>query len=500
MEIEDLITVKDVLRKQQQNDYSLTLFVKKISEIARKFVYSMELNLDNLKRLIDDLRVTTLFDRLFRWHKIKDQLIDANGDLQKLAFRINEQSAANTKLENLLLIEQTSFKNLREAQSKTSIEYQVLKESSHHTAKQIEEFQHQIATLTEQNKNYFNRGSELAKDLASLRHKLETAEADLLKANNQVLQYNKNDEFRRQEHSNAIASLKQVQESVQRAREQEIQERNANEIERITKLKETWINHEENVKNRIKIICSKHAIDYVEKVPFKGKPDNTLKINDEFIIFDAKSPANEDLSNFPYYVKSQAESAIKYVKEEGVRREVFLVVPTNTLDQIEQFEFRLADYSVYVISLDSLEPIILALRKIEDYEFAEQLSPEERENICRVIGKFVHLSKRRIQIDGFFAKQFFELVYRSEADLPKEILEKVVEFERAEKLNPPIERRAKQISTKELENDTNKLNTEADQKGILTQQALISREINKVPLYTEIEPRDESQPDLFSGR
>ena len=458
----------------------------------------MELNLDNLKRLFEDLKAITFFDRLFRWNKIKNQLIDSNGDLQKLVARLNELTSTNTKLDNQLLMEQTASKNFQDANHRTNTDYQVLKESSSTLAKQVEGLQNQIATLTEQNKNYLNRGTELAKELAIVKQKLETTESDLLKANNLVLQAKKDEEFRMQEHSNAIASLKQIQVGVQRSREEEVNERNKTEIERITKLKETWVNHEENVRNRIKIICSKHAIDYIEKVPFKGKPDNTLQINDEFIIFDAKSPANEDLSNFPYYVKSQAEGAIKYVREEGVRREVFLVIPTNTLDQIEQFEYRLADYSVYIISLDSLEPIILALRKIEDYEFAEQLSPEERENICRVIGKFVHLSKRRIQIDGFFAKQFFELVYRSEADLPKEVLDKVIEFERAEKLNPPIERRAKQISTKELENDANKLSNEADQKGILTQQSLISKELNKLPLYTETrDSKNENQPGLF---
>jgi hypothetical protein len=82
------------------------------------------------------------------------------------------------------------------------------------------------------------------------------------------------------------------------------------------------------------------------------------------------------------------------------------------LKYCRQFEFRLSDYTVFVIPIDALEPIILALQKIEAYEFAEKLSPEDRDNICRVIGKFVHLSKRRIQIDGFFAKQFFELLYR----------------------------------------------------------------------------------------
>jgi hypothetical protein len=240
----------------------------------------------------------------------------------------------------------------------------------------------------------------------------------------------------------------------------------------------------------------------VEKVPFRGSPDNTLKIKDEYIVFDAKSPYGEDLTNFPTYLKNQVEHAIKYVREEDVRKEVFLVVPTNTLDTLEQFEYKLADYTVYVISLDALEPIILALKKIEEYEFAEQLSPEERENICRVIGKFVHLSKRRIQIDGFFAKQFFELVYRSEADLPKDFLDKVVEFEKSEKLNPPIEKRSKQISTKELESETERLKSEASQKGILTQDSTLSREINKLPLYTVDDDarRNKDQGDLFSEK
>ena len=46
--------------------------------------------------------------------------------------------------------------------------------------------------------------------------------------------------------------------------------------------------------------------------------------------------------------------------------------------------------------------LILSLKKIEDYEFADKLSPEERDNICRVIGTFAHAAKRRIQIDQWY--------------------------------------------------------------------------------------------------
>ncbi len=454
---------------------------------------------DHLKRAFDTLKSLNFFQRLFGWGKIKSQLIDANGDLQRLFSAIENVKSENTKLATASEIEKASTKNLQEAVNRLSTEVQVIKQSNAVLSKQYEDSLKDIATLKESNSSFLKRGTELSNELAVTKQKFENADINFQKARNQITQLEKEDEFRKQEHSNAISSLRQIQEKIQRDRDREMEEKNRNEFEKIKKLKETWLNHEENVKNRIKTICNQYTIEYVDRVPFKGKPDNTLKINNEFIIFDAKSPGSDDLSNFPNYLKSQVESG-KYVKEDDVKKEVFLVVPGNTLDYLEQFAYKLSDYTVYIISIDALEPIILALRRIEDYEFAEQLSPEERENICRVIGKFVHLSKRRIQIDGFFAKQFFELVYRSEADLPKELLEKVVEFEKSEKLNPPIERRSKQISIKDLESDNERLKSEANQRGIITQDALLSKELNKLPLYsTESDDiKNKDQGKLFS--
>ena len=138
-----------------------------------------------------------------------------------------------------------------------------------------------------------------------------------------------------------------------------------------------------------------------------------------------------------------------------------------------------------------MEPIILSLKKIEDYDFAEQLSPEDRENICRVLGKFAHLTKRRIQIDTFFIKQFMELAYKAESDLPKDFLDKVVEFERAEKLNPPTEKRSKQINLKDLEKDTTKLINETSTKGIAIVGDVILNVLNDIPLYSDNENGNE---------
>ena len=457
----------------------------------------MEFSFDSIKRLFENLKTISFWERIFEWGRIKSNLIEANGELQRV-ISINESlKTENIKLENSISLEKSASKNFQDTVNRLTTELEVLKNSYTNQLERIESLQKEGTSLLERNTQFLKRGTELSSELIVAKQKIENQEKELRELKDENARLKKDDEFRKQEHSNSIASLKEIQQKIQRDRQDEMESRTKAEIERIKNLKATWVNHEERVKNRIRTVCIRNGVDYLDNVPFKGKPDNTLKINDEYIIFDAKSPANDDLSNFPNYVKAQAESAIKYVKEEDVRREVFLVVPSNTLEHLETFEYKLSDYTVYVVSLDSVEPIILTLKRIEDYEFAEQLSPEERENICRVIGKFVHLSKRRIQIDGFFAKQFFELVYRSEADLSKDILEKVAEFEKSEKLNPPQEKRARQISTKELEADSEKIQSEATQKGISIQDNLLIKEINKLPLYSDVED-DKNQGDLFN--
>jgi len=458
----------------------------------------MEFSFDSIKKLFENLKTISFLGRVFQWGSVKSQLIEANGELQRVLSEGQSLKAENIKLENLISLEKSAAKNFQDTANRVSTELEITRNNYKNQSEKLEGLQQEATRLAERNTQFYDRGTKLATDLALVNEKIQNLEKELRTVRDENSNLKKDDEFRKKEHSNSVSSLKQIQEKILRDREDEVNKKNQAEIDRIKKLKETWSNHEEKVKNRIRTICNKTGVEYVDKVPFKGKPDNTLRINEEYIIFDAKSPANDDLSNFPNYVKAQAESAIKYVKEEDVRREVFLVVPSNTLENLETFEYKLSDYTVYVVALDSIEPIILTLQRIEEYEFAEQLSPEERENICRVIGKFVHLSKRRIQIDGFFAKQFFELVYRSEADLSKDILEKVAEFEKSEKLNPPQEKRARQISTKELEADSEKIQSEANQKGFAIQDGLLVKEINKLPLYSNIES-DENQGDLFTN-
>ena len=299
--------------------------------------------------------------------------------------------------------------------------------------------------------------------------KLKIIEQEKNNLKNEVNKLLNNEESRNETLRKSIASTNTLQQNLQTEIARVNDERVEKEKELQEKMKKSWGEHEKDVQRYIQLICNNHVIKYIGQEDFphpRNKPDNCIEIMDQLIIFDAKSPANNDLSNFPKYIKDQTENLKKYAKHENVKKDLFLVIPSNTLSVIKQYTYNIGDYNVNIITKDSLEPIILSLKKIEEYEFADKLSPEERDNICRIIGKFAHTTKRRIQIDQFFANEFLDTLSKTGSLLPREILESVIQFENAEKLNPPMEKRKKQILTKDLKNQSEKIKKEIELREI----------------------------------
>jgi hypothetical protein len=436
-----------------------------------------------IKLLLEKINTISFFQRLFSWGKVRRQITEAAGELSRLFTELETLNEANIQLTKQLSecrkdLDLASNQKIRlEEVQKQHAELVTAKDNT------ISDLDKKFTAAITNLKNTESQLLELNKVLDLLKERKDALQRKFDEVNEEYIKMQEKETARSREYVTALATLTKITDQIQAERNREIEQRQELDIERLKKMKDTWAEHQSNVKNNIKTICNKHAIEYVEKVPFKGEPDNAIRICDELIIFDAKSPAGDDFSNFYNYLKDQAEKAKKYARQENVKPDIFLVVPNNVFDVIRQTTFPLADFSVFVISTDSLEPIILSLKKLEAYEFAQQLSPEERENICRVIGKFAHLTKRRIQIDSFFARQFIELVYKCENSLPDDILEKVSEFERSEKLNPPMEKRAKAINTALLDIDITKLETEAETKGIQMQD--MSEQLNIIRLYKE---------------
>jgi len=358
------------------------------------------------------------------------------------------------------------WRQVRNLRDDAYLEFKDLTNSLEKIAQEVEEAQRLLGLSKNDNEHFKAKNVKLEASLESMQEKVNLLLNDIAQLKKENTIYKQTETDRQVKYKEDVAALNKFGEGMQKDWQEKQESLQRAKIERLTSMKETWSKHEEKVKRTIKMICDKHTIEYVNKVPFKGSPDNTIKLCDEFIIFDAKSPSSDDLTNFPLYLKAQTESVKKYIKEENVRKDIFLVIPSNTVEVVEQFSYNMADYHVYVVTLDVLEPLMLSLKKIEDYEFVNQLSPEERETICRIIGKFTYMTKRRIQIDHYLSKESLGMLTQTEAKLPNEILEKVIEFEKAEKLNPPQDKRSKQILTKELTADNEKIQKEAGAQDI----------------------------------
>jgi uncharacterized coiled-coil protein SlyX len=389
--------------------------------------------MEKLNLFFDRIKDLSFWQRLFHWRNIRSLSFDAYEEFRAITRETEAGRESLSRLQNRMT--EVSARNENLSQKVRELEVQSARKD---------------AGLEELN----GRLREHASTINELTKKVAAFEAT---REENVRNYNEN-----------IARLNQTKDSLEAERRRLTEEKLREASDRMEAMKRQWSEHETDVKNAIIRICDLNHVNYIEKVPFRGNPDNTIEISGEYIIFDAKSPANDDLSNFPTYIKTQADNLKKYASQDNVKKSIFLVVPTNTIDRIKQLTYRLGDYDVFVITKDALEPVILSLKKIEEYDLADKLSPEDRDSICRIIGKFAHTAKRRIQVDQFFSEEFIDIVLKSQKELPEDIKKQVIEFEKSEKLNPPSEKRAKIISIDELQKKSEEIEAEAQSKKLST--------------------------------
>lgn len=379
----------------------------------------------DLRRFFEEIKNVSFWQRLFSWKNIRVLSYAAYEDFAKLMDQATTRQSDNEKIrhERDLL-----------AQDKTSI----LK---------------QLADARDGFLKIETRMQHLDQDLKRI-------QSENQELHRKVLVADQKDEQRRREHDQNMQRFMTMQAGVEK-KEAAIREKQLREVEEKNELmKETWKRHEEWVEKTIKSICDRNAIEYVDNVPFKGKPDNVVKICDELVIFDAKSPAStEDLSNFNAYLRNQAEALSKYASHENVRKDLYFVVPSNTIDDVKKRSFHLGNFNVFVITPDALEPVIAGLKQLESYEFAEQLSPEDRQSICRIVGSYIYMTKRRIQIDQDFNGHALDLLSKTQREIPGVMQEQIANHEKAMKLNPPVDKRTKTICMESLEK------TQAQLKG-----------------------------------
>jgi len=422
---------------------------------------------DSLRALFENIKSLGFFGRLFGWHRIRVMNSAAIIEYNTLNNEINSLYDQNRQLQNQLRTVIQDLDHQKSLSSDVRTDYEVLKNSSMDLSQALRSRDVDLGALKDAETKNMKRITDLDKEINLKNFEIQNLIREKIEQERKLSAFREADQQKQEHYEHKITELNALKKQLDDDRIRLQEEREEEVRKRFEKMRATWQNHEDTVEELIRGICSRHQIQYIDKehVPFKGSPDNTLKIADEYIIFDAKSPLSDDPGNFPAYIRQQTEQLKKYAKEPDVHKSLFLVVPSNTLDTIDQFYYNLADYVVHIVTADALEPVIMGLKKIEDYEFAQQLRPEERENICRVIGKFAHATKRRIQIDSYFCGEFINILNNCDC-LPDEILEKTRDFERSDKMNPPLEKRAKLISPDQLKKDVHRIRSDADGQEI----------------------------------
>lgn len=365
-----------------------------------------------------------------------------------------------------------------------SAEWEAMQASTAQHSQALQTLQGELLQARQQSGMAEARAVDLQRDKDLLNADLMSARRDVQRLGSELAALTQVDNQRRVELQTNLTSLSQLKERIAEERLQEHQARQEELERKQQRLRQTWQTHQENARNKIRQIAEKHSVPVVDKFPLKGEPDNVLLICEQYVVLDAKSPGGEDLANFGTYLKTQAEAAVKYTKQEGVFGQLYFVVPSNTLESLPQTVFRFVDYTVYVIPMEALEPVILSLMKVDEYLNVKEISPEDRRNIFVILGRFAHLTKRRLQVDQFFANESLSLAAESENRLPEEMRKEVAEIEKSVRLNPPQERTTKEIGLGTLSTQHKKIEKGLRERGVLPESENLASGLNELPLYS----------------
>ncbi len=398
------------------------------------------INTDVLKEFFDKVKSIGVIQRIFFWRRFLDSYVfDAYSEFGKMESFLSDAEKGTEKI----------IEEKRE-----------LEKQNENLKGKTEEMDKRINNIEKDNQTLSDKKTELEKELGKFRNNEEKNKEEFVKNMSRM------DELK-----------KHLEEQIKRHNEERETEIRTGQERR----ERIWKDHESKVEETIKTICSRNTIDYIpkEKFPHTGAPDNCVLIADQYIVFDAKAPKSEDPKQFKSYIKEQAERLVKYAKNDDVKNDMFLVVPVNMIEEFSEKFIRLGDYRVYIVSIDSLEPILLSLKAIENYEEFVELSPEDRENISKVIGRLANTAKRRIQIDQFFAEQSISDLKECNK-LPEEIKKNAVEVEKSSKLNPPQQRRAKELTITNLTRFATDMKKEASHININTD--IDPKKIEEIPL------------------
>ena len=319
---------------------------------------------------------TGLFSRIFSWKKISAQNAK---EVSKLNSKIDTLNDESKKAREELAVE--IERNRQEA-----ARYAELKKEYEQKLEALSDVKGQLAAQTQHSSNLNDELERNRAELSDVRGKLEaeTAHASTL---NVELEKNK-------------IELTKANESVAAVQKKEEEEN--------TNLLSSWKNHKTEVAEKLRELARKYDIIQIERTdyPLAGDPENIFLFSKQYSLFDTMSPESlEALPAFSKAVREHADEMKKYFKSEEVRRDAYIVVPLSAVSSVDGLVYEYPEYTIHVITPDSLLPIVQMHKSLEAYDFANEMAKEGRDKLCDLVAKLSYASKKKMQVDAYFSRE-----------------------------------------------------------------------------------------------
>ncbi len=233
------------------------------------------------------------------------------------------------------------------------------------------------------------------------------------------------------EHEKQIESLENSRKKLEEEQARVIrddEEKSRREKEEYDRM---WKEHENKTCARLKEISQKRDYSFLSydnaNLPdgFDGslKPDFLIEFLGQYIIFDAK-----ESNDLPTYLNDQVKKTAMKIKKSSSFNEiypvVFFVVPHTELGNLRKAQYYEEGITFFVVSPETIEPILAAYKKITEYENLADLDPQERENIVNLIAQYDrHISFQNAA--NILISQEGVKVMREKKSLPMELMEEV---------------------------------------------------------------------------
>ena len=266
------------------------------------------------------------------------------------------------------------------------------------------------------------KGKQMFVQLTNSKNELENLRITNGTLKDAISKYEAEKKQKEAEQEDRIKKLAHAHEKFESEQKRVIKEDEEEKEHALAERDRQWNEHENLVLASLRETCQKPEIAFKffdnNNLPegFHGhfKPDFLVDFLGQYLYLDAKVSRSENLET---YLKAQFKStAEKLQKFDGkIYKNVFFIVPTNAISAVRKRVEVVEGFTFFVISPESIEPILMAYKRITEYEHIEEFDPEEREKIVEVLANLEHFIRNQNTANILFAQKAFDVLQKKES-------------------------------------------------------------------------------------